>query len=125
MEQGYIGNASTILLSLKAPASFLRTHSSLLNLAIKLSQELNLNIQGWHNCVYERGKEAPGFTIILYLLESHLLIETYPEYNLLELEIATCRRINSDEVKSALDRLNCSDNIICIKEIQKYKDKWY
>lgn len=45
-----------------------------------------------------------GQTLTVYLAESHLILETYPEDGLVELEIASCRTFPHDGLKPAAEK---------------------
>ncbi len=64
---------------------------SLIHLAVDI---LGLSIV--RNVVYRF--EGGGKTIVCVLAESHLVVETFPEDGIVELEIASCRKIDTNKL---------------------------
>lgn len=70
--------------------------------------------------------EGGGWTIIIYLEESHICLESYPESQLVELEVSTCKRITREKFQKVLDWL-CEQNgtfYFNLKALQKTQDGW-
>jgi len=48
--------------------------------------------------------QPQGFTIILYLEESHILLEAYPEDELIEFHIGSCKVLDEEDVLFAIEK---------------------
>jgi len=65
-----------------------------------------------------------GETIIIYLAESHIAIETYPEHGIVELEISSCRPFSDTPVFRSVERFGME--ILSRTVVHKTQEhKWY
>ncbi len=67
----------------------------------KLCQKLELNIvTGIHHEF-----KPSGITLVYILSQSHIAIHTWPEYNLIHIEIVSCKEINKVELENEIKSL--------------------
>lgn len=75
------------------------TPEQLLERLTRIAIDLLLTPKGDHIELYE----PIGFTVALFLKESHILAEVYPEDNLLEFHIGSCKKLTRWQVEMAID----------------------
>lgn len=63
-----------------------------------------------------------GITYCLILSQSHLIIHTYPENQLIHIDLVVCAKIDKENFKKAVEKFFChQDNLsIKIKEIKYF-----
>lgn len=91
-------------------ASFIKKYGE------RIAQKLGFTVLGYTIQFYG---SKDRFTVVLLLAESHLSLESWPERQLLELTLASCRKFNKKTFKKAL----IFNPIIC-QVLKKTKKGW-
>lgn len=112
-----VGNLTTFLASIRANFSLLEKPKVLIAFGEAIADELGLNVKTYHKVTYDREIGVAGYTATVYLAESHILFETYPEYSMIEFEMASCRRLDSEDIERALRRHFDLISFICLQKL--------
>ena len=59
---------------------------------------IGLTVKNWAWELYE----PQGWTLVVFLAESHFIFTAYPEHNLLDVELASCTTVDKDKFYRAL-----------------------
>ena len=86
-----IGNQEYLLATFKMPSSW--NNDFVETIGDRLLIQLKLKRLGFHKHLYDgRNPAFGGMTMIWFLAESHMILETFREEGILELSLATCKR---------------------------------
>lgn len=93
-----LGNCHIFLATVSCPkdsnADFWR------NLAHDISKAAGLTPLEWNSAGYPGG----GLTISWFLSESHIAIDTYPEHELADITLVSCKSLQSDEIDKVIHK---------------------
>lgn len=98
------------------------TLKSLKELAKECIKSVGFTLRRFDAEEYKKPKEAR--TLVAYLNESHLMLTTYPEDKLIELELATCKQV---QLSGLVARLQAHEEFIIRTQFIVDKDehgKW-
>lgn len=85
------GNQECLLATFKMPTTW--SNDFVESIGERLIIQLKLKRLGFHSFLYNHGNsQFGGATLIWFLAESHLILETFRESSVLEMELATCKR---------------------------------
>lgn len=85
------GNQECFLGTFKLPTTW--NNDFVESIGERLITQLKLKRLGFHSFLYTNSNpQFGGKTFIWFLAESHLILETFRESGILEMELATCRR---------------------------------
>lgn len=96
------GNLCIGLATIKlSPKQFNITY--ILNYGRKIAKKLGLKVLEvcWCPYSYERKDQ---FTAILFLKESHIALETWPENEEVEITIASCKKLKKKQIRKAINK---------------------
>ena len=82
--------------------------STIKKLGEDLCRVINLNIVA----TAEHNFHPIGYTIVFILAESHLAIHTWPENNLLHIDLVSCRKINKSQFDDFLNQYIKNNQIV-------------
>lgn len=63
-----------------------------------IAERIGLSVKNWKWEFYE----PQGWTLVLFLAESHFIFTAYPEHNLLDVELASCTSVDKEKFLRAL-----------------------
>lgn len=74
------------------------TRYNVLVAAKAIATAVGLTVKNWNWELYE----PQGWTLVVFLAESHLIFTAYPEHNLLDVELASCTSVDAEAFYRAL-----------------------
>ena len=120
-----IGNQSLLLATIKD--KLLVPPSKFVWLGYNIAYSLGLTPISYHMQNYEAKEKngVDGWTVTVYLAESHVIFESYAEHGTYDIEIASCRRINVEDFIQAMATAGIKKkNIKGALALQKQGYKW-
>ena len=123
------GSHSILLATISCPLSIFSDSQSeqyFIALANAISANLKLTPIRTETCKYPpRNNDIGGLTVVTFLAESHIVIETYPEDELYEISIISCKRKIQREFVDALRACEISYlDMQEVRAIQKQGRRW-
>ena len=83
------------------------TEEDIMLIGENICKKIGLNIVR-----YIENKYKPiGYTLVFILSESHLAIHTWPEHNLIHIDLLSCKKINVEEFNDTLKKLLANFNL--------------
>lgn len=112
-----LGNCQIYLATISCPKD--GNHRFWSDVAHAVALAAGLTPLEWNTCSYPGG----GLTITYFLSESHIAIDTYPEHELADITLVSCKHFEVDALEKVLNK-----NGIAVQQrtiLQKrYDHKW-